>query len=257
VTLSDLAQDVLAGARFLGAHPSIDPGQVGVWGISQGGRVIPIAAADSEQIAFVIAVSAPGMSPHALQLWQLDRARAAEDRARLGWDYWRWRFSQRWMGLAVRGVSDRERDPGRDWGRVTQPVLLVYGERDEVVPAHGSAQRIVRALARGGHDDYSARLFPGAEHNLWVVGGDGQVRLSAEALQAMSDWVLDRTAQRGAFARRPGTRDVFALDASNGFAPMGRYGDRTGVGSVLLLVGLALIGVTALAFVAWRWRKNL
>ena len=44
VDLDVLAQDALAGVRWLKAQPGVDASRVGVWGISQGGWIGPLAA---------------------------------------------------------------------------------------------------------------------------------------------------------------------------------------------------------------------
>ena len=54
--LSDLAEDALACVQFLRSRPDINPTQVGLWGLSQGASIIPIAAGRSPEVAFVIAV---------------------------------------------------------------------------------------------------------------------------------------------------------------------------------------------------------
>jgi hypothetical protein len=63
VPLSRLAADGSAVVREAARHPSIDPERVGVWGISQGGWIGPLAADADPGIAFVVAVSASGASP--------------------------------------------------------------------------------------------------------------------------------------------------------------------------------------------------
>jgi pimeloyl-ACP methyl ester carboxylesterase len=63
VAFMDLCGDGLAGIELLKARADIRPKQIGVWGISQGGWLGPLAAAQSKDVAFVIAVSGPGVSP--------------------------------------------------------------------------------------------------------------------------------------------------------------------------------------------------
>ena len=53
-SFDDLAADALAGADYLRARKEIDAGRVGLVGLSQGGWIAPLAAARSENIAFVI-----------------------------------------------------------------------------------------------------------------------------------------------------------------------------------------------------------
>jgi pimeloyl-ACP methyl ester carboxylesterase len=63
VPFTDLAADGLAAVALLKARPDIDPKRIGVWGLSQGGWLGPLAASESRDVAFVIAVSGPGVSP--------------------------------------------------------------------------------------------------------------------------------------------------------------------------------------------------
>ena len=63
VPFMDLVDDGLAGLAFLKARSDINPKAIGVWGLSQGGWLGPLAASRSKAIAFVIAVSGPGVSP--------------------------------------------------------------------------------------------------------------------------------------------------------------------------------------------------
>ena len=63
VAFMELADDGLAAIQFLKSRRDIDPKQIGVWGLSQGGWLGPLAASRSADVAFVIAVSGPGVSP--------------------------------------------------------------------------------------------------------------------------------------------------------------------------------------------------
>jgi len=59
----DLCDDGLAAVKYLKSRKEIDPQHIGVWGLSQGGWLGPLAASRSTDISFVIAVSGPGVSP--------------------------------------------------------------------------------------------------------------------------------------------------------------------------------------------------
>lgn len=59
----NLCDDGLAAVEYLKSRKEIDPRHIGVWGMSQGGWLGPLAAARSTDISFVIAVSGPGVSP--------------------------------------------------------------------------------------------------------------------------------------------------------------------------------------------------
>lgn len=62
VDLDVLAQDALAGVRWLKARPEIDPHRVGLWGISQGGWITPLAASLDSAPNFIINTSGPATS---------------------------------------------------------------------------------------------------------------------------------------------------------------------------------------------------
>lgn len=59
----DLCDDGLAAVEYLKSRKEIDSKHIGVWGLSQGGWLGPLAASRSADISFVIAVSGPGVSP--------------------------------------------------------------------------------------------------------------------------------------------------------------------------------------------------
>ncbi len=62
VDLDVLAQDALAGVRWLKARPEIDAKRVGLWGISQGGWIAPLAASLDSAPDFIINTSGPATS---------------------------------------------------------------------------------------------------------------------------------------------------------------------------------------------------
>ena len=63
VTLEELADDLVACVRLLHEHPRVHADRVGVWGFSQGGWVVALAAAAEPSIAGLVAVSASGTGP--------------------------------------------------------------------------------------------------------------------------------------------------------------------------------------------------
>jgi hypothetical protein len=63
IAFQGLVEDGLSGIAFLKARNDIDARHIGVWGLSQGGWLGPLAASRSSDVAFVIAVSGPGVTP--------------------------------------------------------------------------------------------------------------------------------------------------------------------------------------------------
>jgi uncharacterized protein len=63
IPFMQLCDDGLAAIAYLKSRNEIDAKRIGVWGLSQGGWLGPLAASRSADVAFVIAVSGPGVSP--------------------------------------------------------------------------------------------------------------------------------------------------------------------------------------------------
>lgn len=162
-----LASDALAAARALRARPQVDPDAVGLWGLSEGGWVVPIAASRSEgreAVDFVVLVAASGVSPARQHSWNL------ENELR----------HQGVSGSMVRAISragvrllvgadlfaEAYHDPVGPLRGVRQPVLALWGEKDRIQPPAESARLVAGALRRGGNDRYEIRVFPDAEHGL-------------------------------------------------------------------------------------------
>ena len=198
-TFPDRAEEALAAVRFLRERSDARADQVGLWGHSQGGMVVPLAAALSQDIAFVIEVS--GWQGAA---WQQDAARVeAELRnagkpvadirkatafARLRMNLIRgtgsyetleqaqekvktraWfpvvHWCDRTLFYAARRMVNYDSEPS--WGKVHCPVLAIYGDRDM---SSGPPKPLV-TLIRGGlkkanNRDVTIRIFPDADHSL-------------------------------------------------------------------------------------------
>ena len=218
VDLSDLAGDALAAVALLKARNDIRDDQIGLWGISQGGMVAPIAAAQSSDVAFVIAVSAPVVSYAELYQFAVVntlRSRGFSDREvleatdalrRLD-NFVRKRNPQgarpmleearrkRWFEFSTLPPAppteselrtwvrwrNLDLDPARHWERVKVPALLIYGEREDRMPLDRCVERIREALRRARNSRNMIKVFPGADHELMLSpdAGGGE-RRSAE-----------------------------------------------------------------------------
>ncbi|HEX9118331.1 MAG TPA: alpha/beta fold hydrolase, partial [Anaerolineae bacterium] len=70
-TSEDLAGDVLAGVNLLKSRPDIDAKRIGLLGHSEGGLIAPMAATRSNDVAFIILLSGPGLPGSAILKTQL------------------------------------------------------------------------------------------------------------------------------------------------------------------------------------------
>ena len=60
-TMEDFASDALAAVEFLKDRDEIDPARIGILGHSEGAIVAPLAAAMSQDVAFIVLLAAPGL----------------------------------------------------------------------------------------------------------------------------------------------------------------------------------------------------
>ena len=199
-----LASDALAGVAFLRAHPRVAREGVGLVGLSQGGTVAPLAAAESTDVAFVVDVSGSATTAveqvnhemrNTFRQAGLDEEQVEEgmrlqalagDFLRTGaWDPYAAAREEAlrgplapvaegfpaergsWVWTFWRGILDH--DPIPAWRRLRQPVLVVYGERDERdnVPVAESVRRLEAALA-GRSAPWRVEVVPGTGHALFL-----------------------------------------------------------------------------------------
>lgn len=120
VPFMELSNDGLAGLAYLKSRKEIDPKQIGAWGLSQGGWLGPLAASRSADIAFVIAVSGPAVSPgDQMRFYYAEDLRgkgAPEEDVReaddLRRDVWNYMFSGKGYDAAK---AEMDRDRTKRW----------------------------------------------------------------------------------------------------------------------------------------------
>jgi dienelactone hydrolase len=215
--MHDLADDALACVGVLRARADINPTHVGLWGLSQGASVIPIAAGRSPDVAFVIAVGGCLDFEAQMRYFRANRFRrlglppAALDLAnktfRLQVDLGnRVRAGTVPAPRALRDACrfEYDLDHAAMWRQVRQPVLAIYGEKDRHVPAAESIAALSAAVGQSGNRDFTLIVYPDARHSIgktrtgeWDEPWAGYV---PEYLGDMTDWVL----QQAGVVKRPG-----------------------------------------------------
>lgn len=193
-----LADDAIAGVRFLSVRPDINRRQVGLWGISQAGWILPIVAAKAAaDVAFLVVhagsgatvreegihylqaeLHAAGLPPSSVAVgvryqklddivtstgtgWAALKQFYDEHRTAEPW-LWPPRAADDWFRTYFRMLMDF--DPASYWQRVRCPVLLFYGEFDANVPPAVSWPPIERALQVGGNARATKVLLLKANH---------------------------------------------------------------------------------------------
>jgi len=76
-TLEYRTEEAVAAIQYLQSRTDIKPNAVGLWGISQGGWICQMAAAVYKNVAFIIPVSGPGVTPVEQEVYRV----GAESRA--------------------------------------------------------------------------------------------------------------------------------------------------------------------------------
>ncbi len=222
-SLQDRADEALAAVGCLRGQDDIAPGRVGLWGFSQGGWVTPLAASLSRDIAFIIPVSGPGVSPAEQNAYDIahnmradglpeeqiargvayvealmDAARRKDSYERVEHAVLRAARAAPWYryfeipdaalwDFFLRGDPDYDPVPALE--RVRCPVLAIFGECDRQLPARVSAEIFERALRRGGNPDVTVRVFPAANHGIAIADPVG---LAPGYLDLMTDWLRER-----------------------------------------------------------------
>lgn len=222
----DLAGDLRAAYEFMHAQQGVDPDKVGLRGASQAGWVMPIAASQAPQPAFVIMISGAMITIGGQIAYESETAINASDLAadekqlalaltRQGLEFARtgqggdayfarvrevsgtrwYRASptpgeeELWFFEWLRPVFDFDATPY--FQALNAPVLAYFGERDTLVPTHIARQRL-EAL----YQSERARLltvieYPGAGHDLRYEDQAGKRILALDYLNRMADWIAN------------------------------------------------------------------
>ena len=218
----ELADDALAGVSYLASRSDVDRSRIGLVGLSQGGRVVPVAAARSDSVAFVInmvgdAVSFAEQSAHEMRNVarqaglpdalrdEVLRLNSAAARALLTGE-WSEYSRLREAGLAAPWAPVAQGfpqagdpiwtfygkaiafDPMPYWTLVRQPALILYGEEDEAdnVAVAESVRRLRFGFGVAGKENYEIVVLPGVGHSL---GWSPETGLGDAAASTIRKWL--------------------------------------------------------------------
>ncbi len=201
-TYQELSDDALAGVHLLEQRKDIRPNQIGAFGHSEGGALVAVMASRSKKVAYIISADGTTGPSYKQDLFRVRKIVEAngltKDEVTKAMD-----FYNMWLQVARTGNGRDQLDaaipkvanekwfdlvapPPKDhwawteyrkradfdslpyWAKVKVPVLLLYGELEEKVPATESIEQIDETLRAAGNLDYTELLIPGAQHNLTV-----------------------------------------------------------------------------------------
>ena len=197
VPFQDLVEDGLAAISFLKTRSDIDSRKIGVWGLSQGGWLGPLAASKSSDVAFVIAVSGPGVSPGEQMIFyyaselrnagfgDADVAEASALR-RLIWNY-----------LST-GSGYEEAKAALDRAKTKRWYTAVQGQQDDLIGsfAHPQKQRISNWYKTEMNYDPVATLRKLKVPALFLFGADDQLVPAAKSAEIIRQTLTESGQQR-------------------------------------------------------------
>lgn len=229
--IRELAGETVAALRALKGRSDIDASRIGLWGISQGAWVAPMAAVQTADVKFLILVSAPArdavsqleyqaltalrtngtseselrvVAPHLRRAFAIMRAGGSREDYAAAVEPLQKYAVLRDLGITVgtpdsyrawQNSMDYQYRPDTALRELQQPVLAVFGERDVLVDWRDSVPILRESLHAGGNHDLTIKVFPNADHNLMSAGPDPQ--LVQGYLPLLRDWLrrhLDRRA---------------------------------------------------------------
>jgi hypothetical protein len=223
----DFARDVRAGVEYLTARREIDPKRIGLIGHSEGGLIAPLVAADSNEVALIVLMAAPGVTGdlviesqivHSLKTAgagqaaidaTLQRQRCLVDVVKSETDPNRVEQKLRDLGYTdsqIQAATSQwfrffvTHDPQPTLRQVQCPVLALNGELDVQVFAQDNLPAIEQALREGGNPDFTVQELPGLNH-LFQTAQTGHVgeyafieeTMAPLALETVAAWIEART----------------------------------------------------------------
>lgn len=194
-----------AAFRFLKSQPNVDPGRIGIWGMSQGGIIAPKVAILEPGVRFIINVSGSIVDANTEEvertasMMKVDgfsepdiAAAVAFQRLKFhyamtgqGWSEYlaAYRHYQNaaWFPDPYVGPPDSKRSsawkfwresgamhPVDYWRTFTQPVLLIYGRHDTIGDPDENAALFALAMKDAGNKGYTTTILAEADHSMYV-----------------------------------------------------------------------------------------
>ncbi|MEZ5347453.1 MAG: prolyl oligopeptidase family serine peptidase [Pyrinomonadaceae bacterium] len=151
------AADVISAVNDLKKRADIRKDQVGLFGVSQGGYIIPLAAAmDKRGVAFTIIVSGPVVSIAEENLYS--NLTGDTDGKPTG-------KTKEEITKELKEYGSKGYDPYPFVEEMIRPGLWLYGELDKSVPVEESTANLEEIKTRWKRK-FTIRVFPDADHGL-------------------------------------------------------------------------------------------
>jgi dienelactone hydrolase len=190
-TIDILARDAEAAARFLAAQPGVDDARVGLWGASQAGWIMPLAASREASIRFLVLLISPLETPGENGVYQELTGGGRQPPS----------MTPEQIDAEVRRRGPSGFDPVPVIRSLRIPALWVFGGLDMHVATRISVE-LLRPIAQEAGRDFSWVVLPGANHSLvpTTQGLDEETpradRFAPGFLTTVRDWLRARAILR-------------------------------------------------------------
>lgn len=227
-SFEDLAGDVIAAVEYLQTRSDVDKTKIGLHGTSQGGWIAPIAAAHKTDIAFLVLVSASGVSPadqmnygvafHLKQAgFKQPEVNNAIELRNLVNDYYRGHISREkivnelkrfesetWYEKSYLPPSHKlaanvheskwyyemDYEPLSIWNQVRQPTLFFFAEIDKWVPVEQSMINYGKVTKH--LQDVTFKQIKGTDHLMSISRDENIIEISSKYFDVLINWLHSR-----------------------------------------------------------------
>ena len=173
-----LAADALAGIEALSGRADIDKSRVGLFGVSQAGWIMPVAAARSGQVKFVVVLSGPAVTVG--EEIAYSRLAGEDPGSRQG-------LSREEIAREYAAFKGPHGFNPRPWiAAMKAPSLWILGERDHSLPVPQTIANLEEVKKESGK--IWIHVLPGVNHSLRnPVTGE-----QPDFWRVVADWLKER-----------------------------------------------------------------
>lgn len=193
-SFEDLATDTIAAVEYLKEQNHVGVSQIGIIGLSQGGRIAPIVATKSSEVSFVVNIVGASVTAHEQLLYEENNnlrdmgfVPGISNAISYLSTFILRKFSQKDFWDAIGNF-----DPLPYWQDVNIPTLVMYGSEDPNVPTIESKRRF-EALNKQNIIVY---IYEGSGHALQDPTGQGDSIFREEALVDITRFIDSVVASR-------------------------------------------------------------
>ncbi|MCU7525382.1 MAG: alpha/beta hydrolase [Ignavibacteria bacterium] len=202
--------DIFADAiKKLNNHPTVDRSDMGLFGSSQAGYIMPLVISKSKDISFMIGSSCPGENSMNQWNYLLEKQMICEgitpERAKkniemfsalrnttdkevfdkavnyyknnpmvvssLGYDSSFYKIAESWWPRVIDEKDESHFNPMSVMEKVTIPCYLVYGKNDTQIDPVQAMQAYKDAFAKSGNRYFRIEMLSNSDHNMSLSGG--------------------------------------------------------------------------------------